>query len=217
MREPPLYRDFIAYAFECEDLSETAPAELVTLYRHLLRNLRVAVAPYSLEQIAHGVERLFHPGSSDTVDALTNPVVAMSERCEAIRAMAHLYEDLFDLRCAPVLSHLDEPGANGLNAVCYMLWDVTPINFFRTTEHRLTPEATAASRPMAEAVFSVLEHALHAENIASVESGLHGLGHMACDWPSEVNAIIDLYRRRRPNHDPRILTYADLARRGLVQ
>jgi hypothetical protein len=217
MREPPLYRDFIAYAFECEDLSGIAPAEIVMLYRHLLQNLREAVTPYALEQIAHGVERLFHPGFSDTVGVLTNPVVPMPARCEAIKVMAHLYRDLFDLRCAPVMSHLDERGGNALNAVCYMLWDVTPINYFWTGEDQLLPEARAASRPMAEAVFSVLEAALYAENIACVESGLHGLGHMATDWPKEVNAIIDLHQRRRPNHDPRILRYADLARYGLVQ
>lgn len=160
--------------------------------------------------------RLFDHGESSLVFALKNREVAIADRCEAIRAMAHLYEDVFDLHCAPVISHLSQPGGNSLNSVCYMLWDVTPINCFRTVVNTLDPEVRAAVRPMAEAVFSVLEQALYAGNIASLESGLHGLGHMACDWPKEVNAIIDLYQRRRPNHDPRILRYADLARYGLV-
>jgi hypothetical protein len=75
----------------------------------------------------------------------------------------------------------------------------------------------AVARPVADAVFSALEAALYSENIACVESGLHGLAHMASDWPEEVNAIIEFYLRRRPNHDPRLLHYADMARLGLVQ
>ena len=197
--------------------SDGSPAEIVPLYLHLMRNLRTDLANCSLDHIARGVDRLFHPGQSDLVFALRNREVATSERCEAIRAMAHLYEDLFSPRCAPVMCHLGQPGGNTLNRVCYMLWDVTPINGFRTVVNRLYPEVRDAVSPIAKAVFSVLEQALYAENIASVESGLHGLGHMACDWPKEVNAIIDLYQRRRPNHDPRLLHYADMARLGLVQ
>jgi hypothetical protein len=232
MPEPPLYRPFLTYVFENPDPEpscweedphgfgkrcDSRPAEIVALYLHLMRNLRKDLADFSLDQIACGVERLIHPGQSSLVFVLQNRAVAMSERCEAIRAMAQLYEDVFDLHCAPVMCHLDQPGGNRLNSVCYMWWDVTPINFYRTVVNRLDPEVRDDVRPIAEAVFSVLEQALYAENIVSVESGLHGLGHMACDWAKEVNAIINLYQRRRPNHDPRILRYADLARHGLVE
>jgi hypothetical protein len=223
--EPPYYRSFLQHVFERPEQGEDGqdegfpsfPGEVVALYLHLLRHLKTGLAPYSVEQVARGLDRLFHPGHSDLACVLSSDAIAAAERCAVIRAMAHLYEDLFADRCAPVMSHLEQPGGNALNAVCYMLWDVTPLNYFGPAIRRRDSPERAVARPEADAVFSVLEAALCSENIACVESGLHGLGHMACDWPEEVNAIIGLYLRRWPNHDPRLLRYADLARAGHVQ
>lgn len=231
--EPPLYRLFLEFIFNEDEhqdpeyweegpgvfyrLCKNAPAEIIPLFLHLMRNLRGDLASYSLEKIAGSVNSLFHPGFSETLFVLMNEDVPEADRCEAIRAMTHLYEDLFEIRCAPVMLHRNQPGGNALNDVCYMLWDVTSLNYFGRDIRKRDSLERAAARPMAEAVFSVLEFSLYSENVACVESGLHGLGHMASDWPDEVKAIIDLYLRRRPNHDPRILRYADLAREGRVQ
>jgi hypothetical protein len=222
---PPHYRGFLAHVFERPEQGEhgedeafpSFPGEVVELYLHLLCHLRTDLAPYPVEQVARGVGRLFHPGLSELACVLPSDAIAAAERCAVIRAMVHLYEDLFAERCAPVMSHLEQPGGNALNAVCYMLWDVTTLNYFAPAVRRRDSPERAVARPVADALLSVLEAALNSENIACVESGLHGLGHMARDWPEEVNAVIGLYLRRRPNHDPRLLQYADMARLGLVQ
>jgi hypothetical protein len=233
--EPHLYRAFLTHVFnfpmgsyysanwnwdeEIKDdpyheIADNSPVEVVNLYLHLLPRMGTDLATFSIEQVATGIHYLFSPYGIEWV--LFDRAVALEDRCAVIRAMSYVYDDVFDHRCARVMSHLDPPGENTMNSICYMLWDVSSLSHFRV-DGRLSPSVRTEAMPEAEAVFSVIEGALYSENIASVESGLHGLGHMASDWPKEVEAIIDLYQRRRPNHDPRLLHYADLARVGLVQ
>lgn len=229
---PHLYREFLGFIFDPPEpepyvpdqapgtfdlLAFQAPSEIVALYLHLMRNLRHDLPGFSVEQIASGIRNLFDPGESDTVHVFRSADVPSALRCEAIRAMTHLYVYLFAIHCAPVMSHIDQAGGNKLNSICYMLWDITSLKGFPPAVRKLDSPEREACRPRADAVLSVLEAALYSENIACVESGLHGLGHIAGNWPAEVSAIIDLYQRRRPNHDPRILHYADMARQGLVQ
>ena len=106
--------------------------------------------------------------------------VAARERC--IAAIATLFADLFDPRCAPVLGHLDQPGSGPLNMACYMWWE----NF---------PPVALAEDPASVVLdarrLKVLETTLTLANPACRESALHGLGHDARCRPERIRAIID--------------------------
>lgn len=47
--------------------------------------------------------------------------IPIEKRIQAVDSIRSLYKDCLEPRCAPLLSHLDEPGANPLTAfaTCY--------------------------------------------------------------------------------------------------
>jgi len=92
-----------------------------------------------------------------------NESVPVQLRLRAIEAIKTLYQDCFTPRCAPVLGHLNEPGANPLNQVCYMLWDASPLSYWENRPNR---------EVFYGAVVDVLEMALKSPNPARVESAL---------------------------------------------
>jgi hypothetical protein len=91
-----------------------------------------------------------------------------------------------------------------------MLWDVTPIRFMEQQERKSRKDYMAS-------ILQLLEGILLSKNEASVESALHGLGHLQLHHPDEVSKIISSYLRKRPDISPTISVYARAAMRGLVQ
>jgi hypothetical protein len=131
------------------------------------------------------------------------------DKASAIRAISYLYRDCFERRCDPVIGHLSETGKYRLNGICYMLWDVTPIN---NPFELKKPEAMQRL----EAVYDVLEDAMELRNIACLESALHGLGHMAHHFPQFSQPIIDRFIASKPEVRPELLHYAQCARTGRI-
>jgi hypothetical protein len=72
------------------------------------------VEQFSESQIGRGLGYLF--GAGDYGRFLLNGAVPMEGRVNCIRAMDVVFARLFQPRCEPILSHLDEPGGNELNS-----------------------------------------------------------------------------------------------------
>jgi hypothetical protein len=147
---------------------DAEPVELVEFVLSTLENCGRDLAGYSNDQLRYGLSYMLDSGASDVVFALMSDDVSVDLRLRAINSIKHLYSDLFDRRCAPVLGHTSEAGGDSLNYSCYMLWDVSPLSYWERSKDRGVFYA---------AVCDVLEHALRCANRACVESALHGLGH----------------------------------------
>ena len=83
-----------------------------------------------------------------------------------------------------------------------MFWDICPFSMasnFKCTEAKIRAEAeqkayknsTSENHNFNLALADVMEHCLDLSNPACIESGLHGLGHLAFAHPDIAVPIID--------------------------
>ncbi len=68
-----------------------------------------------------------------------------------------------------------------------------------------------------EAIAYVMEQCLWLDNPACVESGLHGLGHLATFLPNMAVPKIDKYLKGKNNEHTSLTDYAQAARTGMIQ
>lgn len=195
------------WRFDSEVTAVTVTAEQVVAFvTRMLRNFEGDVAPYSDWQIAMGLDYVFNNACSDYAFHLRNEPVPLEQRLAAIGAIKVLYDTCFDTRCEPALGHLSEEG-NPLNDICYMFWDTSPLGYCEDC-----PDKAA----LYKATTGVMEYALGRENIACIESGLHGLGHLAPYYPP-ARDIIQRFLRQVKDVDQSVLEYAEAAREGCIQ
>lgn len=161
---------------------------------------------YTDWQLAMGLDYIYNPCCSNYAFSIRDGDAPLKTRLAAIESMKNLYRDCFEIRCRPVLGHLSERGSE-FNDFCYMLWDVTPINYCEGHKNRVA---------ILDAVADVLEFALSMKNIACLESALHGLGHMVYKFPRAAE-IIQSFINKADNIDSRILRYAEAAKTGYIQ
>jgi hypothetical protein len=217
----PRYTDWLKYVFDrpatangwyfdVDDLEpfEAEPGDLVELVACTFENCGRDLAPYSNEQLRYGLSYILENGASDVVFSLMSDEVPAEQRLRAIASLKHVYSNVFERRCAPVLGNVSEPGGNALNYVCYMLWDVSPLAYWEYARNR---------NVFYRAVSEVMEHALQSPNRACVESGLHGLGHIYPNYPERVEQVVDGFLLGAAKRVPELQQYAEAARRGCVQ
>lgn len=185
------------------------PDDLVELIRLTCVRCGTDLKPYSNHQINRGLFRLFDAADGDLAFAFKDCDLHYKDIVIALQSIWHLYIDLFNERCAPVLSHLDEPTDNPLNAICYMLWDVTPLACW----DKKHPD----SKHYYAAIAAVMEKALRLSNPACIESALHGLGHIQDETPDRVKQIIDSFLKKRKFGRQELVRYANNAKIGYVQ
>lgn len=177
---------------------KATPAELVALLHQTFLRSGTDLATYSDGQVNDWLRYIF--GSSNIVFyALIEDDNPEQLRINAVAQMKHLYRECFAKRCSNTLSHLNEAGSSALNAICYMLWDISPLSHWK------------------DVVFDIMEEALYIPHNACVESALHGLGHRAHQDRAKVEAIIDRFLLRTPHLNPALKRYALAARTGSVQ
>lgn len=217
---PPRYAAWLKFVFDRPltpngwyfDLNEPdfggSATEIAELVACTLENCGRDLAGYSDAQVYHGLSYIFSNACSNTVFALMDETVPAALRLRAIAAIKVLYRDCFTPGCAPVLCHLDEPGANALNPVCYMLWDMSPLGHWEGRQDKVE---------FYGAVVEVMEEALTSDNPACVESALHGLGHAQPYFTDKVVAAISAFQRRNVYVSPLLKDYAQYARSGCVQ
>jgi hypothetical protein len=183
------------------------PSVTIAYLTNVFENAPHALASFSDAQIKEGLWFLVSPACSDHLLTLLNPGVAWSERKRCIDSIFTLFEHFLALRCSPHLSHLDEPGANPLNAVCYMWWDLLPV---------AGKPVDPTRKEIDEAFLDVMRRSLELACDACQESALHGLGHWHQEYPTYVEAIIARFLERHPALRSELKAYALAAQKGLV-
>ena len=205
-----LYAAWIKYAFDrpttwplwCNDTNlvdfEAPPEILVAIFGQTFARSGIDLLVFSDAQVSHGLKYIFDNGVSNAFLAFADDELPERLRVHSIAQIKHLYRDCFAKRCANILSHLDEPGGEELNSLCYMLWDISPL---------LSSQ---------DVLLEVLEDALYIPHDACIESALHGLGHLV-DRRDRAEEIIDRFLARTPHLRPELMQYAKAARSGCVQ
>jgi hypothetical protein len=160
------------------------PDDAIRFMIQAFENAAVVFQPYSDAQLNQGLWFIASNSCSNHMFALLDASVAWSAQKRCIYSIHQLYEQCFARRCSPHLSHLDEVGANPLNMVCYMWWDIIPI-YGKPND----PVWKEFDRD----ILQVMESTLHLDSIACRESALHGLGHWQHYYPERVGEIIDRF------------------------
>jgi hypothetical protein len=181
------------------------PATALSYAQRLFANPEVVATRYTNAQLNQGLWYLV--SCSEHLHGLADIQVPVPLRLACVRTIRDLFERLFAAQCSNHLSHLDEPGAAPLNAVCYMWWDLFP--------SWGTPN-DLESAPLDAAILSVMESCLALDSIACQESALHGFGHWHMHYPAFVEQVIDAYVARNRALRPDLLEYSQNARVGYV-
>jgi hypothetical protein len=164
------------------------------------------LAGFSDEQLNQAFWFLLDTGCSEFMCVLVDPSVPISSRLRALHSFVPLFEQVMAARCSPHLSHVDESVANPLNTVCYIWWDLLPID-----GRPMQPER----RDFDAEVLLILRRLLSIPHDACRESALHGIGHWSMYYP-EVAEIVEEFLASTPNLRPELASYANHAKVGDV-
>jgi hypothetical protein len=200
VREPAWYFDPDAPGWD------GSPETTVAYVTRLLESPAPILDRFDDAQLNQGFWYLVGAGSS-YMFTLTNPAVPSPARLRCVRSFEPVFRTLFASRCSPHLSHLDQPGANPLNAACYMWWDILPVAGAPHDQTR---------RDLDAAALEVMEAILRLDSLPCRESALHGLGHWARCYPGRAQQIIDAFLGRQPGSPAELVAYAKRARNGHV-
>lgn len=184
------------------------PADVIQFLTQAFENSARVFQPYSDAQLNQGLWFIASNACSNHMFALMDASVPWSARKRCIGSIHQLYKQCFVKRCSPHLSHLDEPGANPLNLVCYMWWDIIPIS-----GHPNDP----TWKEFDQEILQVMESTLQLDSIACRESALHGLGHWQHDYPERVGEIIDRFSMSGQELPEKLRAYMINAYTGYVQ
>lgn len=185
-----------------EGCTLTPIAELAYLTRMFRDGCRV-LDTYTDAQLSAGLWELI--GASGILAPLWNGSVPFEAVCACLSEIPTLFREVFAVRCERGMGHLDEPGLNPLNSICYMWWDIFPV----AIGGQDWPERD-------DVLLSVLAVQLAIPHDAVRESALHGLGHTT-GRRKGVEDIIDAFLESTPDLRPELRQYALNARAGCVQ
>lgn len=195
------------YWTEDADSWDGSPTETV---QHLTRTFResgTALLKYSDAQLNQGLWYLASNSCSEVAYSLLDERVAWDLRKGCIETIGDLFAQCFSLRCSNHLSHLDEPGANPLNSICYMWWDVLPIHGKPDDPSRKETDET---------FLRVMERILELPSDACREAALHGLGEWQCYYPGQVHDIVYRFIWKNRHIRDSLRNYAYAAQHGDV-
>lgn len=237
----------------------------------LCENPGQLLAPYSDDQVGHGLFFIFSGDCSNLAHGFKSAAVSFERRVEVLRTLFHLWRDVFGPRCKSELGASSQEKLSPLSFICYMFWDISPLsqwinphqddiaafamqhfldsNF--NDEFDLPEEVLALMRqhtqqalaerppksfeevqsdimnlysnlpPEMEAYYrtiaGVMANCTFLNNLACVESGLHGLGHMASFRPDLATSWIDEFLANTNNQSAALSQYALSARTGEIQ
>jgi hypothetical protein len=185
---------------------ELAPTRAAELIAETFERAGQLLPAFSDAQLNQGLWFVLSNGCSDYMFCASDETVAWPLRKRLLWSFVPLFRDVMAIRCTPVLSHLDEPGATPLNSACYMCWDLIPIGS--------APEAPGAV-VLHEEIVLVLGELLRIPHDACRESALHGLGHWSMFTP-KAGAVIEQFLHGSQSLRPELLAYARSARTGCI-
>lgn len=199
-----------AWHWEDVEWLEPSPEIACEYMTRLFENPGPPLERFDDAQVGQGLNLLVSNSCSNHFFGFLNAEVPLEKRLRGLRSIGTLYAELFEKRCTPHLSHIDEPGAGPLNGVCYMWWDTAPIygGWKGDGAEKIVP-----------ACLDVMEGCLRLENPACHEGALHGLGHFKnySHIEPRCQKIIDGFLGRRGTLREELRSYAMSARNGCVQ
>lgn len=163
---------------------------------------------YLDEQVRDGLYFLISNACSSHTIPLCDQSCPMQQRIDCVHSMQTLFAEFLAKRCSEHLSHLDQAGANPINSVAYMWWDILPLCG--------RPDDRSFQK-LDEAALDVMQQNLQLDSTPCRESALHGLGHWHLQYPGKVESIVDLFlKTTKKSISPELETYARAARQGCV-
>jgi hypothetical protein len=116
-------RDEEADPFNGED-----PLAAFEFIEALCENPGQRLAAYSDDQVGQGLTFIFSGDCSHLAHGFKTAEVSYERRAAALRALFHLFRDVFQPRCKPQLGSNSQEKSAPLSYICYMFWDVSPLS-----------------------------------------------------------------------------------------
>ncbi len=203
-----------------ENVFEGSPMEAFIFIETLMKGAKTDLKPYSNDQIGLGLAYIFNNAISNLAHDFKIAPVPFERKLEAVRSLFSLFQDVFNPLCVADTSAFSSEKLSLLNNICYMFWDICSLSVWlefmnengETQAKNRNDEANSYYKTIAE----VMQRCLSLSNPACVESGLHGLGHLASKHPEIVVPIIDDFLKKGKNRNKKLKEYAVSARTGMI-
>ncbi|HWV81152.1 MAG TPA: hypothetical protein VNZ50_06955 [Hyphomicrobiaceae bacterium] len=189
--------------------------ELAPLFAHVMQHAARDLAVFDNDQLGIGLTGLFSMRWSNFGYRLANSpahrqnceTVPVAEQAAAIASIEVLYADCLAPRAVPAAG-LPHDAAGPLGAFTYMVWDASPLGYWR---------GAGPKDPRVAALLEVLAAALSLPNAVCIKSALHGLGHLEGAAADARRAIVeDFLAKRGADLDAGLARYAAAAARGAI-
>jgi hypothetical protein len=212
---------------EEEAVFDETPLSAFTFLETLCLNPEKDLEAYSDAQIGLGFCFIFNNCCSNLTHDFKSADVPFDRKIKAIHNLFALFRDVLNPRCAAIESASSQATLSKLNYVCYMFWDITPLStayglsFTRpkqspTDEEEVYKNSKLENRFYYTAIAEVMRKCLDLSNPACVESGIHGLGHLAFSHADIAVPILDNYILKGKNRSESLVNYAKSARTGMI-
>jgi hypothetical protein len=197
---------------------------LETLFLNAGQDLK----PYSDDQIGLGLNFIFNSSCSNMTHDFKAANVPFERKIMALNNLFALFRDVLNPRCPEVLSAFSQATLSKISYICYMFWDISPLSLaygLSFTEAKSKNEAEEEPYNLSKlenynyytTIANVMERCLNLSNPACVESGLHGLGHLAFSYPKIAVPIIENYLKKGKKQPTSLIEYAKMAKTGMIQ
>jgi hypothetical protein len=209
------------------EVEEENPISSFTFLETLFLNPAHDLKPYSDDQIGLGLNYIFNSSCSNMTHEFLSAPIPFERKIKAINALFALFRDVLNPRTPEILSAFSQAPLSKISYICYMFWDISPLSSaygFSFSEAKIKTEAKQKLYKNSKlenhnyyaAIANVMEKCLDLSNPACVESGLHGLGHLAFNHPKIAVPIIDNFLKNSKKHDEMLVHYASMARTGMI-
>ncbi len=185
-------------------------ANVCTFFEHLFLNPKIDLAIYNDEQIGLGLNFIFNNACSNLCYDFKMEDVVFEKKIDILKGIENLFEHIFNPRCEKICSAGSQRALSKLNYICYMFWDITPLRIWTGLDQNETEIYN-------KTIANIMKTTLQLTNPACVESALHGLGHLALNYPKISVPIIDKYLANKKNKNQSLINYAKAARTGIIQ
>jgi hypothetical protein len=209
------------------EFGEENPISYFTFLETLFLNPAHDLKPYSDDQIGLGLNFIFNSSCSNMTHGFLSAPIPFERKIKAINTLFALFRDVLNPRTPEILSAFSQEKLSKIGYVCYMFWDISPMFSaanFSFLEAQIKTEA--AQKPYKNskreihyfytAIANVMKQCLDLSNPACVESGLHGLGHLAFNHPKIAVPIIDNFLKNGKCENENLISYAKMARTGMI-
>ncbi len=193
-----------------EYVFDETPESAFIFIETLFSNPKNDLSPYSDEQIGLGLNYIFNGACSNLAIDFKAANLPFDRKIKAISALFNVFEAVLNPRCANILSANSQAKLSKIQFICYMFWDICCWSDWKGADETET-------KGYYEAIADVMRRCLVLSNLACVESGLHGLGHLTFSQNNIAVPIIDDFIKNEKKQHNALMEYAKMARTGRIQ